>query len=57
MLRIMVNYTSPLSSGGDDNSSSIPLRANNIPIIINKIIINSTNANATTCVIFANLIK
>ena len=57
MLHIMVGYASPLSSGGGDNNSSIPFRANNVPITINKTIINSTNANATMCVIFASLMK
>ena len=57
MLHTMVGYVSPLSSGGGDNNSSIPFRANNVPITINKIIINSTNANVTMCVIFASLMK
>lgn len=57
MLHIMVGYVPSLSSEGGDNNSSIPFRANNIPIITNKIIINSTNANVITCVIFASLIK
>lgn len=57
MLHIMVGYVSPLSSGGGDKNSSIPPRANNVPITTNKIIINSTNANATMCVIFASLMK
>lgn len=57
MPHIMVGYVPSLSSEGGDNNSSIPFRANNIPIIINKIIINSTNANVITCVIFASLIK
>ena len=57
MLHIMVGYVPSLSSEGGDSNSSIPFRANNIPIITNKIIINSTNANVITCVIFASLIK
>ena len=57
MPHIMVGYVPSLSSEGGDNNSSIPFRANNIPIITNKIIINSTNANVTTCVIFASLMK